>query len=755
MMKKSKLTKLMKHHRNMGVFILMLSSAFISCVQKTSTNEDKIDQLISRMTLEEKIGQMNQLTGTGLSTEMKEKIRDGKVGSIINETNLETINELQKIAVKESRLGIPLLIGRDVIHGFKTIFPIPLGQAATWNEKLVEDGASIAAREATSIGIRWTFAPMIDVTRDPRWGRIAESCGEDPFLTSKMGVAMIKGFQGHKLSDVTSMAACAKHFAAYGATESGKDYNTTWIPEVLLRDVYLPSFQTASEIGVATFMCSFNDINGVPSSGNEFLLRKVLRDEWKYKGSVVSDWGSIEQMVQHGVCSDKKDAAKSSLTAGVDIDMMSNAYIEELSGLIKSGVISEKLINEAVKNILRLKFNLGLFDQPFTKVTPKSAFYSDDALQKAKQSATESVVLLKNSGNILPLSNKIKTVAVVGPLSDAPADQLGTWCFDAEPSHSITVKSAIENEYGKQLKVISEKGLTYSRDEDPNGIIKAVKASKNADVILCFVGEEAILSGEAHCRADLNLPGIQSQLIAELRKTGKPLVLIVMAGRPLTIEKELNLSDAVLYAFHGGTMAGPALADLIFGKAVPSGKLPVTFPRMVGQIPVYYAHKMTGRPAKNIVMIHQIPVGADQTSLGNTSYYLDAGDKPLFPFGFGLSYTTFNYSNLRLSKSIISKDEKLKVECNISNTGKFDADEIAQLYVRDLVASLARPVRELKGFKKIRIKSGETITVQFELDSKQLAFWNSNLVKTAEPGDFQVWISSNSETGNPLIFTLK
>lgn len=735
----------------LSVLVLMLSG----CAKQKDLQEQKIDDLLARMTLQEKIGQLNQLTGSGLSDDMKTQIKEGKVGSILNEVDVKIVNELQRIAVEETRLGIPLIFARDVIHGYKTIFPIPLGQAASWNPQLAEDGARISAVEATACGIRWTFAPMIDITRDPRWGRIAESCGEDAYLTSVMGAAMIKGFQGDSLSDPSSMAACAKHFAGYGAAEAGKDYNTTWIPEHQLRDVFLPPFETAVGAGAASFMCSFNDINGVPSSGNVYLNQDILRKEWKFDGVLVSDWASIEQMIRHGVSNDLKDAARQAIAAGVDMDMMGFAYINHLEEMVKSGEISEKLIDASVRNILRMKFRLGLFDNPYTKVNFSMPFYSADALDKARQAAVESAVLLKNDLEVLPLSDKIKSVAVIGPLSDAPADQLGTWVFDGEPERSITPLKAIQDEYGSRMKIFAEKGLEYSREINPVGIAKAVAVAKNADAILLFVGEEAILSGEAHCRADINLPGTQTELLAALKKTGKPVVMVVMAGRPLTIQKEIGMADAVLYAFHGGTMAGPALADLIFGKAVPSGKLPVTFPRMVGQVPVYYGHKMTGRPAENIVMINDIPVAAGQTSLGNTSYHLDAGDSPLFPFGFGLSYTQFNYSKLRISANEITPDKSITVECDITNTGRYDASEVAQLYIRDKVGSLSRPIRELKGFRKLQLKAGETKTVSFTLKSDQLAFWDAGLVKRTEPGEFQVWISKDSQSGEPLNFNYK
>lgn len=737
--------------------LLLLVVAMYGCSSNRTNDpfETQINDLLSKMTLEEKIGQMNQLTGVGLSDDMQKAVREGSVGSILNELEPKTINELQRIAVEESRLGIPLVFARDVIHGFKTIFPIPLGQASSWNPQIAEDGARIAALEATSVGIRWTFAPMIDISRDPRWGRIAESCGEDPYLTGVMGVAMVKGFQGNNLADSTSMAACAKHFAGYGASESGKDYNTTWIPELQLREVYLPPFKMVADSGAATFMCSFNDINGVPSSGNPYLNKTILRDEWKYDGMLVSDWGSIEQMIPHGVCADLKEAAELAANSGVDMDMMGFAYINHLKELVKSGKVSEKVIDEAVRNILRLKFRLGLFDKPYVTDQGRAAFYTEDALQKATQAAIEGAVLLKNDNNTLPLKETVKSVAVVGPLSDSPADQVGTWCFDAEPEHSVTPLAAIQKEYGDKLNIIAEKGLTYSRDKNKQGIDKAVAAARKADVVLYFAGEEAVLSGEARCRADISLPGAQTEMLAALKATGKPVVLVVMAGRPLTIEKEVEQADAVLLSFHAGTMAGPGLADLIFGKAVPSGKLPVTMPKMVGQIPVYYAHKNTGRPASNITLIDSIPVGATQTSFGFTSYHLDAGDKPLFPFGYGLSYTTFAYSNVKLSSETLSEGQTLTVTCDVTNSGNIDAMEVVQLYIRDKVATLARPVRELKDFQKILLKAGETKTITFTLNENQLGFWHPDLKYYAEPGEFQVWVSTDSNSGEAASFWLK
>ncbi len=736
----------MKHVCIWGIAALMLA-----CTPANDPVEQKIDELLSQMTLQEKIGQMNQLNGMGMSDDLKAQIREGRVGSLLNEVNVDVVNEMQRVAVEESRLGIPLIFARDVIHGFKTIFPIPLGQAATWNLEVVEAGARVAAKEATASGVRWTFSPMIDVSRDARWGRIAESYGEDTYMNAVMGVATIKGYQTDNLADPTAMAACAKHFCGYGVSESGKDYNTTWIPEVQLRDVYLPSFKAAVDAGCATFMCSFNDINGVPSTGSKFLNKRILREEWQYDGLLVTDWGSMQQMIPHGYCSDMEDAAEKAANAAVDMDMMSYGYIDHLEDLVKEGKVSEKTIDEAVRNILRLKFRLGLFENPYTAKV-ENPYYRPEYLETAKQAAIESTILLKNDNNVLPLSNTT-SVAVVGPLANVGVDQIGTWCFDGEPEKSVTPMQAFQQL--ENVKVIAEPGLQYSRDKSQAGINKAVAAAKKADVVLCFVGEEAILSGEAKCRADISLPGAQSQLIKELKATGKPLVLVVMAGRPLTMGAEIDMADAVLWQFHAGTMAGPALADLIMGKAVPSGKLPVTMPKMVGQVPMYYSHKNTGRPASNITLIDDIPVAAGQFSIGSTSYHLDAGDKPLYPFGYGLSYTTFEYGQPVLSDSVMTQSGQITVTCQIKNTGKYDAYETVQLYTRDLVASLCQPVRQLKGFQKVWIKAGETATLTFTLKPADLAFCHEDMTTYAEPGEFQLWVSADSQQGIPVSFVLK
>ena len=611
----------------------------------------------------------------------------------------------------------------------------------------MEAGARVAAIEASSDGIRWTFAPMIDVSRDARWGRMAESCGEDPYLNAVMGAAMVRGFQGDSLSDPTAMAACAKHFVGYGAAESGKDYNSTFIPERVLRNVYLPPFEAAAKAGCATFMTSFNDNDGVPSTGNAFILRKVLRGEWNYDGMVVTDWASATEMIAHGFCKDAKEAAWKAVNAGVDMEMVSGSFLGNLEALVKEGKVSGKTIDDAVRNILRLKFRLGLFDNPYV-VTDQKVKYAEEHLAKAKEAAGESVILLKNADEVLPLKDKVRTVAVVGPMADAPHDQMGTWVFDGEKDHTQTPLKALQEMYGDRVQVIYEPGLAYSRDKNIAGIAKAVAAARRADVVLAFVGEEAILSGEAHSLADLSLRGAQSELVEALSKTGKPVVTIVMAGRPLTIGKEVEKSAAVLYSFHPGTMGGPAIAELLFGEMVPSGKTPVTFPKMVGQLPVYYAHHHTGRaPSGKETLIDDIPLEAGQTSLGCSSFYMDAGFGPLFPFGYGLSYTTFGYDKLVLSADKLKTGDVLTASVNVTNTGKYAGTEVVQLYVQDKVASVTRPVKELKGFRRVALQPGETRTVIFSLPVSELAFWNIDMKKVVEPGDFKLWLGTNSDEG--------
>mgnify|MGYP005754768727 FL=1 len=715
--------------------------------------ENKVEALLDKMTLEEKLGQMNQLSPWDFD-ELAGKVRKGEVGSILNYTDSALVNKIQRVAVEESRLGIPLLVSRDVIHGYKTIFPIPLGQAATFNPQIVERGARVAAVEASADGIRWTFAPMIDISRDPRWGRIAESCGEDPYLTSVMGTAMIKGFQGSSLNSPTSMAACAKHFVAYGASEGGKDYNSTFVPERVLRNVYLPPFKAAVDAGCATFMTSFNDNDGVPGTANKFVLKDILRDEWKFDGMVVTDWASAAEMINHGFCADGKDAAEKSVNAGVDMDMVSETFIKNLKRSLEENVVSMQAIDNAVRNILRLKFRMGLFDNPYI-ATPQRVKYAEEHLKAAKEAVEQSVILLKNSNGTLPLTDNVRTIAVVGPMADAPYEQLGTWVFDGEKEHTVTPLKAIKEMYGDKVNVIFEPALAYSRDKDRSGIVKAVSAARRADAVIVFVGEESILSGEAHSLANLDLQGAQSELIKSLSAVGKPLVTVVMAGRQLTIGKEVEASDAVLYSFHPGTMGGPAIADILFGKVNPSAKTPVTFPRMTGQLPMYYAHNNTGRPANPTEMlIDEIPVEAGQTSVGCRSFYLDAGDTPLFPFGYGLSYTTFEYSNLKLASDMLTVGGELLVTVDLKNTGRYDGVEVVQLYIQDKIGSVTRPVKELKAFRRVALKAGESTVVSFSLPVSELAFWGYDMTYGVEPGDFRLWVGTSSAEGLFADFTV-
>lgn len=731
------------------LYAVVLAASLMGCGQPQDKNteiENKVETLLHKMTLEEKLGQMNQLSPWNFE-ELAARVRKGEVGSILNVVNPEEVNKIQKIAVEESRLGIPLIVSRDVIHGYKTIFPIPLGQAATFNPEVVKEGARVAAIEASADGIRWTFAPMIDVARDPRWGRIAESCGEDPYLNAVMGTAMIKGYQGDSLNDPTAIAACAKHFVAYGAAEGGRDYNSTFIPERVLRNVYLPPFKAAADAGCATFMTSFNDNDGVPSTANSFVLKDVLRKEWKYDGMVVTDWASALEMVNHGFCTDGKDAAEKSVNAGVDMEMVSETFIQNLKQSIAENKVSMETIDNAVRNILRLKFRLGLFDNPYV-VTPQTVKYAEKHLQTAKTAAEQSVILLKNENQTLPFTDKIKTLAVIGPMADAPYEQMGTWVFDGEKEHTQTPLTAIKEMYGDKVKVLFEKGLEYSRDKNTAGIARAVSAARQADAVVVFVGEESILSGEAHSLANLNLQGAQSQLIKELAATGKPVVTVVMAGRQLVIADEVKVSDAMLYSFHPGTMGGPAIADILFGKVNPSGKTPVTFPRMSGQVPIYYAQHKTGRPANPTEMlIDEIPVEAGQTSVGCRSFYLDAGNSPLFPFGYGLSYTTFEYSNLSLASDKLTAQDTLSISFTLKNTGKYDGTEVVQLYVQDKVGSVTRPVKELKRFQRVTLKAGESTQVSLSLPVSELAFWGYDMNYTVEPGDFTLWVGTNSAEG--------
>lgn len=730
------------------IFIFLLIGLLSAC---KSPDPDpigiKVEALLNQMTLEEKLGQLVKKNGDHQN--LPDHIRQGLVGSILNEVNPERIYELQRIAVEESRLGIPLLVGRDVIHGFRTIFPIPLGQAASWNPELVEKGARIAAVEAASQGINWTFAPMIDVTRDPRWGRIAESFGEDPYLTGVMGAAKVRGFQGDSLSAHDAIASCLKHFAAYGWAEGGRDYNTVSIPYNELYDIILPPFQMALEAGAATIMTAFNEINGIPATGHVSLLRDLLREQWGFQGVLLSDWNSVTEMIVHGFTPNYKESAYLAKQATVDVEMVSRAYETYLPQLIEEGRINIEQINDAVRRVLRLKFELGLFENPYRFKGDFPELLAPEHLEASKQMALESVVLLKNEG-ALPLSNNIRRLAVIGPLADAPHEQMGTWVFDGRKENSITPLQSLRNlGASKGFEIYYHRALKTSRSHEITDLAGIMRSVGRADAVLLFLGEESILSGEGKSLANINLQGAQEELVRLVGAANRPVVAVIMAGRPITFERVKPYMDAVLYAWHPGTMAGPALTDLIFGKVSPSGKLPVTFPRHVGQIPIYYNHKNTGRPAsiETFVHLYDIPVEAPQFSLGTTSHYLDYGFKPMFPFGFGLSYSSFEISNVVLENNQLKVGEYLNVALTLKNTGKMKAAEVVQLYTRQKFGSRTRPVRELRAFQKILLEPGQEQKVHFEVNTHDLGFHNPQMQFVTEPGPFQLWVGTCSQSG--------
>lgn len=731
--------------------MILFGACSPTSTQKSSNDiEGKVGALLEEMTLDEKIGQMSQVDPGvfGTPEELKAAIKNGELGSLLNVFGAENVNELQRIAVEESRLGIPLIIGRDVIHGYRTIFPIPLGMAASWDEDLVRESAAIAAKEAASMGINWTFAPMIDVSRDPRWGRIAESAGEDPLLNSMVARAMIQGYQGDDLSDPSTIAACAKHFVGYGAAEGGRDYNTTIIPDIYLHNVYLPPFREAVKAGAATVMTAFNDINGIPATGHERNVRQILKNELGFDGFVVSDWASIQEMIAHGYAADGKHAAELSLAAGVDMEMASRTYANNLEQLLEEGKVKQAWIDDAVRRILRVKFRLGLFDTPYVdEKLAETVLVTDEHLEVAEKLAEESVVLLKNENNTLPLKKGTK-VALVGPLANQPYEQLGTWIFDGDENDSETVLEAF-NAYNGENNVAFAEGLAYSRDKSEKGFRAVERAIEQSDVVVAVIGEESILSGEAKTLAELKFPGKQNELLELAASKGKPVIMVVMAGRPTGLRQTQDFADAVLYAWHPGTMAGPAIANLVFGEAVPSGKLPVTFPKGEGQIPVYYAHKMSGRPASEEDWTHidEIPVHAVQHSLGNTNHSLDYGLTPLYPFGFGLSYTTFEYSDMNLSSGTMTENNELTITATIKNTGDVAGTEVVQLYTRDLVASYTRPVRELKDYKRVTLQSGETAQLEFTIGADEVGFYLPDGTYTIEPGKFHVWVAPNAAGG--------
>jgi len=742
------------------LLVLLISFSFIGYSQKKGTKKpvvikpkaEFVADLMSKMTIEEKIYQTVQFTSDGTVTGPKSgdnfitRIQQGKVGSILNATGASATREIQRINLEHSRLQIPLLFGHDVIHGYKTIFPINLGMASSWDPKAVELAARVAATEASSGGVHWTFAPMVDIARDARWGRVSEGSGEDSFLGIQMAVANVKGFQGDDLSKANTILACAKHFAAYGAAESGRDYNTVDMSERVLRETYLPAFKATVDAGVKTFMMSFNEISGVPSTGNKFLIRDILKGEWKFDGFVVSDYTGIFEMVAHGFAKDDKNAGELALNAGVDMDMVGATYMNYTKQSYDEGKVTLAEIDDACKRILDAKYDLGLFEDPYRysdEKREKETIYKPEFLEASLEVAKKSLVLLKNKNNILPLKNNQK-IAFVGPLVSDENNMIGSWAALGDRNGFATsVKEGVSN----YLKNISN--VTFDQGVDIQSakrdlMQKALDNAKNADVIVAIMGESENMSGEAACRTNIDLPGLQKEFLAELKKLGKPIVLVLLNGRPLTLTWENDNMDAILEAWWPGTRGGDAIAQTLFGANNPNGKLPITFPRNVGQLPLYYNHKNTGRPY----------LGPSDPEQKYKSQYTDVGNSPLFPFGYGLSYTTFEYSNLKISTDKIRFGEKLKVTVDVKNTGNYEGQEVVQLYIRDLVGSVTRPVKELKGFDKINLKIGETKSVSFEISSDDLKFYNIAMKNVAEAGNFEVFVGGNSDTDRKAIFEL-
>ncbi|MBD3581882.1 glycoside hydrolase family 3 N-terminal domain-containing protein [Flavobacterium selenitireducens] len=729
----------MKKH----VSLMLLLISFSGISQQKSIDQ-KVNELLAKMTLEEKIGQLNQYTGdhavTGpltMNPNKKEEIKAGKIGSMLNVLGANYTRGYQELAM-QSRLKIPLLFGLDVVHGYKTTFPLPLAEAASWDLDAIELGARIAARESAASGIHWTFAPMVDISRDPRWGRVMEGAGEDTYLGSKIAYARVKGFQGNKLGDLNSVMACVKHFAAYGAAIGGRDYNSVDVSERALWETYLPPFKSALDAGAATFMNSFNDINGIPATGNKHIQRDILKGKWKFDGFVVSDWGSIGEMINHGYSKDKKEAAYQAITAGSDMDMESNSYRYSLAELVKEGKVSESLIDDAVKRILRKKFEMGLFDDPYRYSDAKrqqKELNNPENTKAAREIAAKSIVLLKNEANTLPLSKATKTIGFIGPMVKLKRANHGFWAIDlkdVDSSYIVSQWEGLERKVGKNTKLLYAKGCGIT-SPDKSGFKEAVDVANQSDVVILSVGERHDMSGEAKSRSSIGLPGVQEELIKELQKTGKPIVVLINAGRPLVFNWTADNMPTIVYTWWLGSEAGNAISDVLFGDYNPSGKLPMTFPRTEGQIPIYYNHMSTGRPAKN------------EDDKNYVSAYIDLQNSPKFAFGYGLSYTTFKYSDLKLSKNTMAKNDKLEVSVTITNTGKRLGEEVVQLYLRDKVASIVRPVKELKDFRKIKLSAGESKTIVFTIDDEKLAFYHENLEFKSESGSFDVMVGASSE----------
>ena len=743
--------------KTLSIYILSLMLTLLTVkpavAQKENKNieiEKKIDKLLSKMTLEEKVGQMVQYSGNSAITgplkaipSQLEDIKNGMVGSMLNVDGAENTRELQKLAIENSRMKIPMLFGRDVIHGFRTVFPIPLAEAASWDLEAIEKSARIAAIEATSAGIDWTFAPMVDIARDPRWGRVMEGAGEDPYYGSLVAAARVRGFQGDDLKNKNSMAACAKHFAGYGAVEAGREYNYVDISRRVMNEIYLPPFKAAVDAGVATLMSAFNEFEGMPITASTYLLREKLKGEWNFKGFVVSDWNTVGELVTHGVAKDDKEATCLAVTGGTDMDMTTAVYRNYLAGLVRSGDVDEALVDDAVRRILRVKFQLGLFDNPYKNCDAeleKQTLLKPEHLAATRDVARKSIVLLKNEGSILPLSPEVKKIAVIGEMADSKIDMMGFWSARGEAKDVVTILEGIKAAVSPSTEVTYTKGCGIDDDETP-AYDEAIAAALEADVVVMTVGEKRMQSGEASSRAEITIPGKQEELLNRLLKTGKPVVVLLTNGRPLAIPELSKKAPVIVETWFLGTQAGNAIADVLFGKYNPSGKITMSFPYSTGQIPVYYAHKNTGRP--------QLP-NSDRW----VSHYIDIPNEPVFPFGFGLSYTTFEYSELKLDKTTMTMDGSINISLSVKNTGKYDGEEVVQLYIRDLVGSVTRPVKELKGFKKRMIKAGETADITFTLSSGDLAFFTKDMSYKAEPGDFKVFVGTSSVDCKEAAFTL-
>ncbi|WP_462254738.1 beta-glucosidase BglX [Ferruginibacter sp.] len=726
--------------------VILFSSTF---AQKKSIDA-KVDSVLKLMTLDEKIGQMNQYNGdweaTGPITndgDKQNQIRKGMVGSMLNVTGVEHTKALQQMAM-QSRMKIPLLFGQDIIHGYRTIFPIPLAEAASWDLSAIEKSARIAAIEASAVGVHWSFAPMVDIARDPRWGRVMEGAGEDPFLGSAIAKARVQGFQGNGLGSTDAVMACAKHFAAYGAAVGGRDYNAVDMSLRQLHEIYLPPFKAALDAGAATFMNSFNDLNGVPATGNKYLQRDLLKGQWKFKGFVVSDWGSVGEMINHGYSKNNYEAAMHATNAGSDMDMESRSYIQNLKQLVKDKKVTVATIDDAVKRILKKKFEMGLFEDPYkfcNTVREQQQFNNAAHLQASQTMAEKSIVLLKNNNQLLPLSKQTKNIALIGPFVKAVRDNLGFWSYSwpDDTARVVTLYQGIQKKMSSTTKLLYAKGCDID-DQNKNGFEEAIAAAKEADVIIMSMGEASNWSGEAKSRSNIHLPGVQEDLIKAIQATGKPVVVLINAGRPLIFNWTADNVPAILYTWWLGTKAGNAIANVLFGDYNPAAKLPMSFPRTEGQIPIYYNHYNTGRPAAN------------DRDVNYVSAYIDLPNSPKFCFGYGLSYTTFNYSAITLNKTQLKANEKIEATITITNTGNFDGEEVVQLYIRDMVASVVRPVKELKGFQKIFLKKGESKVVKFIITVDDLKFYNNELKYAAEPGDFKIFIGTNSAQAKEASF---